>query len=427
MAISYTEENKFPLLDNGAGNSGAVLNGVLTNLDKGFEMTVQAGEAIGIYDAVYLKSTTYAITTTTPSHTLEISGNHASKFGTGIKINITDSTNNDGVYTVESATDNGANTDIVVEETIVASATQGNIQRTEMYKAKADSDSTLPAVGIATTAVAQYLEGKVRCLGWIDDDATAWDFTCNDLIYVSATTAGDLTATAPATPQIIGVAKSPTKILICPDLFGISGRIGSLEIGDATNKLVISPSGVVTMEEGAKGILTLRPDFDYTSQIAHNKPTQVTIGIFKGFSLPIYASDNEEIFFRQNVPDRWDGISDILMHIKVALSTGEDVDDKFKLQLSWEHTTVGEAVPTTSNNVEVETTILNGRNAQYSEYEVSFVIDYDIDGSGNEILAHELFSGRLRRIAASASEISGEVIVLDWHMHYNVDKMFKAP
>lgn len=33
MTISYTDNFNFPLLDDGAGNSGAVLNGILEDID----------------------------------------------------------------------------------------------------------------------------------------------------------------------------------------------------------------------------------------------------------------------------------------------------------------------------------------------------------------------------------------------------------
>ena len=35
-----------------------------------------------------------------------------------------------------------------------------------------------------------------------------------------------------------------------------------------------------------------------------NKPTPVTLGAFAGYSLPIFASDDEARFFRNSVPRR---------------------------------------------------------------------------------------------------------------------------
>ena len=198
-------------------------------------------------------------------------------------------------------------------------------------------------------------------------------------------------------------------------------------IGGVANYLNIDGSGVLTLLGTAKRELTLRPEIDYTNQIAHAKPTQVTVGVFKGFSFPIYAADDEELFFKHAIPGRWDGVSNIVFHTYVCLAAGEDVGDYFKFRFSWEHAPIESIVPATSHDVDVEQIVLVGRNSQYDLYELSFIIDYDIDGVGNEIKAHELLAGRLYRIDATNPDITGEVILLDWHSIYTVDKMFKAP
>lgn len=198
-------------------------------------------------------------------------------------------------------------------------------------------------------------------------------------------------------------------------------------VGGAVNYLDIDTSGIVTLHGAAERTLVLRPGLDYTAQLAHAKPTQVTVGIFKGFSFPIYAADNEELFFRERVPGRWNGSSDILFCIGVCLSAVEDVGDYFKFRLSWEHTAIGEEVPITSNDVDVEQIVLIGRSAQYDLYKLDFIIDYDIDGVGNEITAGELLAGRIYRIDATNPDITNEAILLNWATVYEVDKMFRAP
>jgi len=202
-----------------------------------------------------------------------------------------------------------------------------------------------------------------------------------------------------------------------------SGSDSDVDFYVLRNGMIITAADGLVMSGTTKRWLTLRAEMDYTAQIAASKPTQVSIGVAKGFSMPIYSADNEELFFRETVPDRWDGVSDIIFHIKVALAAGEDVDDYFKFQLSWEHAVAGEPVPATSNDVEVEQAVLTGRNAQYDEYDVFFTIDHDIDGAGNEIQPHELLAARLRRIDATNPDITNEVIILNWHTHYQIDKM----
>ena len=198
---------------------------------------------------------------------------------------------------------------------------------------------------------------------------------------------------------------------------------GNNIFGDDTDNLTIN-DGVVSLNGAAKRSLTIRAGIDYVAQIAHAKPTQVTVGLAKGYSMPIYAADNEELFFSSKVPYRWDLISNISFRTFVAISAAEDVGDKFKFQFSWENNIYGEPIKTTIKDVEIEQAVLVDRNEQYDIYLMIFDIDYDAYGVGNEITSLNIINGRLRRIAAAEPQITGEVIILDWYMVYNVDKMF---
>jgi len=169
-------------------------------------------------------------------------------------------------------------------------------------------------------------------------------------------------------------------------------------------------------------LLTLRPEINIDEIKKEAVPVQTQRGVFFGYILPIYNDDHQELFFKQRVPFRWDGVSNIRSRIKIALGNAEDVGDKFNLQLSWEHAPMEEPVPDTSNDVPVETAVLIGRNAAFDLYAVTFIIDYDIDGVGNEIKPYELLVARLRRIAASELEISNSPIVLDWVTEYQRNK-----
>lgn len=169
--------------------------------------------------------------------------------------------------------------------------------------------------------------------------------------------------------------------------------------------------------------LTMRPEINLFEVKKENVLAQTQVGIYFGYVLPIWTA-HEEMFFADATPSRWDSSSDIIIYAGVALGGAEDVGDKFQLRLSWEHTTAGIPVPVTSNDVDVETTLVAGRVAQYDVYKVTFTVDYDIDGAGNEIQPHELIAMRLRRIAASALEVTNDIIILDWHCRWQVDKMF---
>ena len=199
-------------------------------------------------------------------------------------------------------------------------------------------------------------------------------------------------------------------------------------VGDGTNQLLISGTGVVTLEGTGKRVLALRPEINLDEIKKQAVPDQVQIGVFFGYSLPIWNSDHEELYMKQSVPGRWDGASDIVAHVTVGLSQAEDVGDNFKFQLSWNHVAIeSDVVPLTSHDVTAEQAVLAGRTAQYNTYTLTFIIDYDIHGVGNEMQAHDVLAYRLRRQDATNPDVTGEIIVLDWHDHFVVDKMFTAP
>jgi len=168
--------------------------------------------------------------------------------------------------------------------------------------------------------------------------------------------------------------------------------------------------------------IELRPDLDFETIRGNiGIPTLVTRGLFRGFSLPVYAADNEELFSTICVPSRYDEASDIIVHLYCWLAQAEDTKN-FNLQMSWEHYTPGvDIVPITSNDVAVETP--TGVLAALAQsYVVEFVIDYDIDGA--DIVANDdILQLRVRRIAASVNECAGEIVVNHYGVIFRRDKL----
>jgi len=174
------------------------------------------------------------------------------------------------------------------------------------------------------------------------------------------------------------------------------------------------------------GHLTLRPEINLDEIKKQTVPVQVQAGIFFGYSMPVYDADHEELYFRQEVPGRWDGISDIVAHLTVALAGAEDVGDNFKFELSWDHAKVGEPIPAATHDVEIQQAVLTDRNAEHDIYDLEFTLDYDVDGEGSEVKALELLACRLRRIDAADPDVSNAIIVISLDVHYKVNKVFKS-
>lgn len=164
------------------------------------------------------------------------------------------------------------------------------------------------------------------------------------------------------------------------------------------------------------------PHLDYTRIIGNAKPTEVTRGIIEGYSMPIYNSDDEELFLLDGIPNYYSEAADVIVHIHCYLDTA-NTGKNFKLQLEWEHYTIGtDLVPVTVNTVTIETA--TGTASQYQSYEVEFVIDYDIDGGDSLVIGDEL-ALRVRRIAASSNEIAGEVVITQIGSVFPKDKIGK--
>lgn len=161
----------------------------------------------------------------------------------------------------------------------------------------------------------------------------------------------------------------------------------------------------------------LRPDLDFeTIRGNAGVPTLVTRGIFRGFSLPVYAAGNEELFLTICVPGRWDGASDIYSHIYCWLAQAEDTKN-FKLQLTWEHYASGtDIVPITTTDVEVQTATGAGA-AQFQSYKVEFQLTY------GDLVADDIVGLRLRRIAATANECAGEIVISHYGIVFGRNKL----
>jgi len=169
------------------------------------------------------------------------------------------------------------------------------------------------------------------------------------------------------------------------------------------------------------GWLRLRPTLNQAKVGQNGKPTPVSRGIYDGYSLPLYALD-EELFYQTTIPSRWDGINNPKVYLKCWLAdTGNSVGDKFKLEIhskciNFETST--DSIPDTYDTTTVETTLVTGKTVQYSPY----VVSYDMDAT--QLLDDCLRVAAIRRVAASSDEITGELVVSDIIARFPVDKIY---
>ena len=187
-------------------------------------------------------------------------------------------------------------------------------------------------------------------------------------------------------------------------------------------KIELSESPPILLTGSARSWIEFRPDLDPTKLAVNAKPTMVERGIAVGYSLPLYAAD-EELFYQICVPNRWDNASDIHVHLHGWLDTAQDeAADAVNLTLEWEHFTVGDVVPDTNNSVITE--VVTGIASQYTVYQFNFTIDYDID-AGDAILADDEIEFRLFR-TASSHEMVGEVVICHVGVIFRCDTIGSA-
>lgn len=178
---------------------------------------------------------------------------------------------------------------------------------------------------------------------------------------------------------------------------------------DAVQPITVSDNGLVYIE--------ISPDLDYDRILGNLKPVRVTKGIFEGWELPIFAADDQELYFVICIPNRWDGVSDVLGHVTCWLDTA-NTDKKFGLRLSYEaYTSVTDIVPNTSTDVDVQTS--TGTASQYQSFEVAFTLPH------GPMLADDKLALRLYRIAADpvGDEIAGNVVINHVGVVFRRDKL----
>lgn len=204
---------------------------------------------------------------------------------------------------------------------------------------------------------------------------------------------------------------------------------GHVVVGaDDTNYAQISFSdGNLTWAGTFKKKLTMRPSLVAGRVLGTTKPTAVIVGSHAGYSMPVWSSDDEELYFREYIAGRWDGASDITVSLIVCLAAAETVGEDFRFKLSWEAVPLTGVLTSNTTDVYTQQEILTGRDAQYSVYKLDFAIDWDLNA--HDVTASDHFGCLIRRVLAigdGVDQVDNEIIVLDCIITYTIDKAYKT-
>ena len=190
------------------------------------------------------------------------------------------------------------------------------------------------------------------------------------------------------------------------------------KIGNGSSYANFAADGELTLVGTAKVLRQLPLVFQYRNITAQGKPTLVNVGNFYGFGLPVYNSDDEELFACQCMLGDWDGTSDPLVYIGGWLDTA-NTTKKFKLQISVETADFlgNDVVPATTNDYTIETT--TGTWAQYTSFKIYITVDASVIG----LAVGQPLAVRVRRVAATGDEIAGEVVIEGALISYTADRL----
>ena len=163
--------------------------------------------------------------------------------------------------------------------------------------------------------------------------------------------------------------------------------------------------------EAGKVYFELRPDLDETKIRGQlGIPSDITRGIFSGYSLPITNhTDNESLTYVVCVPSRWDGISDILMHIDCA-TTDNETGKTYVWHVQWEHFTPNvDVVPATNHDLYYTRNIFSEETWQ--SFQDWLVIPYDLHPA-DPIVPNDLIAITLsRNDTGMQNNTKGEIAV----------------
>jgi hypothetical protein len=199
--------------------------------------------------------------------------------------------------------------------------------------------------------------------------------------------------------------------------------------GQASNYTDISAGGVITWAGTAKRKFTRRPRLNQGLIGVKVKPVQVAVGAWQYFRMPIFNSDDQQVFYTMRCPYRWDGTTNPVFKAMVGIESEETAGKVFQFKLLWNTTSItGQMETATLDVLSGDIAVLAApRNAALSMYSVSFELDYDSASLQQTLVARNNISFCLQRVAKTAggsTEIAGNAVLQDAVVEFAVDKVY---
>lgn len=166
---------------------------------------------------------------------------------------------------------------------------------------------------------------------------------------------------------------------------------------------------------------SVHPFLDENYSNVKGVPTPTTRGLFRGYSFPIWATPAdqfEELLFKMRVPFRWDGVTNPWFVAITSPSGDETADNRYRFQFEWVSSDIGSVLPDTiCETLTSEVVLVSGENVAWFAHIIAFEVDCPLMVSGQNIQA------RLRRISATADEVSSEPVVWHWDTRWKMNNI----
>ena len=135
-------------------------------------------------------------------------------------------------------------------------------------------------------------------------------------------------------------------------------------------------SGTIIYNPSRRGWVSVVPALNENYTNYTSKPTRTTNGIMRGYSLPVFSANGEELFYTGRAPFTWDGITNPHFQAIISLQASETVGDYFEFQLQYAVVPVIGSIPTgVTATVNQELVVLSGRNAARQAYYLSMELN----------------------------------------------------
>ena len=174
-----------------------------------------------------------------------------------------------------------------------------------------------------------------------------------------------------------------------------------------------------------KGTLTVPTYVSHRTILANsavlgpNAPTPTTIGVARGLG---FDADNESAHLEYEVPDSWDGSSDLTFKIYWCGTSGDAIADTetVKWDLQYHSIQAGEAIDNGTTVTATATYTQSGAGTDKEFIETEITIDYD--HADQPLAAGDLIVMQFDR-DVTGDTYSGAGIVFRWEIECNVTKL----